>query len=75
MWVQNQNENLLEEFISYSLQDAKSLYEALHIAQLTYFAKFKVDIDSVYSTATFSLKIYFFLYILKKFYNDCLTFV
>jgi len=52
------NHKLLEDFINYSLQDAKALYEALFIAQLTYFDKFKVDIESVYSTATLSLKIY-----------------
>jgi hypothetical protein len=52
------NFNLLQEFINYSLQDAKSLYEALFYAQNMYFNKFKVDIESVYSTATLSLKIY-----------------
>ena len=52
------NPSLLEEFINYSLQDAKSLYEALFNAQNMYFNKFKVDIESVYSTATLSLKIY-----------------
>jgi len=52
------NHNLLEDFINYSLQDSKALYEALFIAQLTYFDKFKVDIESVYSTATLSLKFY-----------------
>jgi len=49
---------LLEEFIKYSLQDAKALYEALFNAQNIYFNNFKVDIESVYSTATLSLKIY-----------------
>lgn len=52
------NPNLLQEFVSYSLQDAKSLFEALFNAQTMYFNKFKVDIESVYSTATLSLKIY-----------------
>ena len=52
------NPNLLEEFINYSLQDAKSLYEALFNAQNMYFNNFKVDIESVYSLATLSLKIY-----------------
>jgi len=52
------NSELLQEFISYSLQDAKSLYEALFNAQHIYFNKFKVDIESVYSLATLSLKIY-----------------
>jgi len=52
------NPNTLQEFISYSLQDAKSLFEALLHAQIMYFNNFKVDIESVYSTATLSLKIY-----------------
>jgi len=52
------NSELLQEFINYSLQDAKSLYEALFNAQHIYFNKFKVDIESVYSLATLSLKIY-----------------
>jgi hypothetical protein len=55
------NPNLLQEFVNYSLacQDAKALYEALLNAQHLYFNKFKVDIESVYSTpsATLSLKI------------------
>jgi DNA polymerase type B, organellar and viral len=52
------NSELLELFIKYSLQDAKSLFKALHTAQFIYFDKFKVDIESVYSTATLSLKIF-----------------
>ena len=52
------NQNLLQEFINYSLQDAKSLFEALFNAQNIYFNKFKVDIESIYSTATLSLKFY-----------------
>jgi hypothetical protein len=49
---------LLNEFIEYSKQDALSLYEALTQAQSLYFNNFKIDIESVYSTATLSLKIY-----------------
>jgi hypothetical protein len=45
-------------FKRYSLQDAKALYYALYYAQFTYFNKFGVDIESVYSTATLSLKIF-----------------
>jgi DNA polymerase type B, organellar and viral len=52
------NPSLLQEFIKYSLQDAKALYEALFYAQIIYFTKFQVDIESIYSTATLSLKIY-----------------
>jgi hypothetical protein len=52
------NQELLQLFIQYSLQDAKSLYQALTTAQSIYFDKFKVDLVSVYSTATLSLKIF-----------------
>jgi hypothetical protein len=52
------NPELLQLFVEYSLQDAKALYQALSIAQSIYFDKFKVDIESVYSTATLSLKIF-----------------
>lgn len=49
---------LLNEFIKYSKQDARILLDALTIAQTIYFDKYKVDIESVYSTATLSLKIF-----------------
>lgn len=49
---------LWSTFKNYSLQDAIALYKALFIAQLTYFNLFKVDIESIYSTATLSLKIF-----------------
>jgi hypothetical protein len=52
------NVKLLNEFIEYSKQDALSLYNALTHAQNLYFNKFKIDIESIYSTATLSLKIY-----------------
>ena len=52
------NSELLQLFMEYSLQDSKSLYESLYLAQLYYFNTFKVDIESVYSTATLSLKIF-----------------
>jgi hypothetical protein len=45
-------------FKKYALQDAIALYEALFIAQNFYFTKFGVDIESIYSTATLSLKIF-----------------
>jgi hypothetical protein len=51
-------EGILQEFIEYSKQDAKALYEALKTAQTIYWETFKVDIESVYSTATLSLKIF-----------------
>lgn len=49
---------LLQEFINYSKQDSFILYQALTNAQFIYFNKFKVDLSSVYSTATLSLKIF-----------------
>ena len=52
------NPELLQTFIEYSLQDSKGLYDSLYLAQLYYFDKFKVDIESVYSTATLSLKVF-----------------
>jgi hypothetical protein len=52
------NHNLLILFKNYALQDAVALYESLTIAQSIYFNLFKVDIESVYSTATLALKIF-----------------
>lgn len=52
------NDELLQEFKQYALQDAKALYDALRNAQSIYFEEFKIDIISVYSTSTLSLKIY-----------------
>lgn len=52
------NAKLFNTFKKYSLQDALSLFKALTIAQFNYFDKFKVDIESIYSTATLSLKIF-----------------
>jgi len=52
------NNAMLQEFIEYSLQDSRSLWEALRLAQQQYFTDFKVDITSIYSTSTLSLKIF-----------------
>ena len=49
---------LLGVFKKYSIQDAIALYKALRSAQFLYFNKFRVDIESIYSTATLSLKIF-----------------
>jgi|ERR1700733_2009034 len=49
---------ILQEFIEYSKQDSLILFNALINAQFLYFDKFKIDIESVYSTATLSLKIF-----------------
>jgi hypothetical protein len=52
------NSSLLKEFIDYSIQDSLSLFEALTIAQKIYLEKYNVDITTIYSTSTLSLKIY-----------------
>lgn len=52
------NPKLLYLFKKYSMQDALSLFKALESAQIIYFRNYKVDITSIYSTATLSLKIY-----------------
>lgn len=52
------NPRLLNSFKNYAIQDAKALFDALFGAQLIYWSNFHVDIESVYSTATLSLKIY-----------------
>ena len=52
------NPKLLNTFKKYSIQDASSLYHGLTSAQMFYWNKFKVDIETVYSTATLSLKIF-----------------
>lgn len=52
------NPKLLKEFIDYSIQDSISLYKALEVAQKIYILNYNVDITTVYSTSTLSLKIY-----------------
>ena len=52
------NENLLNEFINYSLQDSISLLEALLSAQHIYMKDFNIDICSIVSTSSLSLKIF-----------------
>jgi hypothetical protein len=54
----NSNLNLLENFKQYALQDSISLFEALTKAQNLYLMNFNVDITTVLSTATLSLKIF-----------------
>ena len=49
---------LLKEFINYSMQDSISLYHALEHAQMIYIINYHVDITTIYSTSTLSLKIY-----------------
>ena len=52
------NPSLLEEFKIYSAQDSISLLEALKIAQDLYNHLYQVDITSIWSTSTLSLKIF-----------------
>jgi len=52
------NESLLNSSIKYSIQDSTSLYEALIEAQSIYSEKYSVDITTVLSTSTLSLKIF-----------------
>lgn len=52
------NSRLMYKFKAYALQDAIALYKALHTAQSIYFNDFKVDITSIYSSPTLSLKIF-----------------
>lgn len=53
-----QNRWKLKNFKDYALQDSRSLYNALVKAQNAYFDNFKVDITSIYSTSSLSLKIF-----------------
>jgi len=52
------NEQLLEEFKIYSLQDAISLFDCLFKLQDMYLQDYNVDICSVLSTSTLSMKIF-----------------
>lgn len=52
------NESLLEEFKEYSLQDSIALYQALEKAQQIYVENYGVDICTIFSTSSLSLKIF-----------------
>jgi hypothetical protein len=52
------NVDLLNEFKSYAIQDSICLLEALNYAQITYYDSYKIDITSILSTSTLSLKIF-----------------
>lgn len=49
---------MLNKFIEYSLQDSKALFNALDRAQTIYSTTHSVDITSILSTSTLSLKIF-----------------
>ena len=52
------NEELLQQFESYSINDSICLFNALIIAQLHYLDHYQVDITTIYSTSTLSLRIF-----------------
>jgi DNA polymerase type B, organellar and viral len=49
---------LLEEFKEYSLQDSNSLFDCISILQNKYLISYNVDITTIVSTSTLSLKIF-----------------
>lgn len=49
---------LLSVFLKYAKQDSKCLYDALKNAQEIYYTQHQVDITTVFSTSTLSLKIF-----------------
>lgn len=52
------NEKLLEEFKEYSLQDSYCLYECIQKLQEMYLLDYNVDITTILSTSTLSMKIF-----------------
>jgi hypothetical protein len=52
------NEKVLEEFKEYSLQDSNCLYECIYKLQEVYLFDYKVDITTILSTSTLSMKIF-----------------
>jgi hypothetical protein len=52
------NEKLLNEFKDYAIQDSVALFDALMEAQKLYISQYNVDITSILSTSTLSLKIF-----------------
>ena len=52
------NDELFKLFKEYSIQDSICLYNALFTAQEHYILHYQVDITSIYSTSTLSLKIF-----------------
>jgi DNA polymerase type B, organellar and viral len=52
------NEQLLEEFKEYSIQDSKALFNCMINMQNIYLKDYNVDICSILSTSTLSLKIF-----------------
>ena len=52
------DKDLLEEFIEYSKNDSLVLYKSMSNAQTIYYSKYEIDITTVLSTSTLSLKIF-----------------
>jgi len=52
------NVELLTSFLKYAEQDSKALYDSLIKLQSIYLTKYKVNITTVFSTSTLSLKIF-----------------
>jgi len=52
------DDNLFKLFKEYSIQDSICLFNALFVAQEHYIVHYQVDITTVYSTSTLSLKIF-----------------
>jgi hypothetical protein len=52
------NKSLLTDFIAYSLQDSESLFNCIYNLQEKYILDYGVDITTILSTSTLSLKIF-----------------
>jgi hypothetical protein len=52
------NAELFKSFTDYSIQDSKALYDSLIKLQTIYLEKYKVNIATIFSTSTLSLKIF-----------------
>lgn len=52
------DDNLLNDFKKYALQDSICLFNVLKSAQDAYKSDYKTDITSIFSTSTLSLKIF-----------------
>jgi hypothetical protein len=61
------NHQLLQEFKDYCLQDSQALYNTLLIAQDHYIKNYQIDITTVVSTSSLSLKI-----LRAKFLKECI---
>ena len=56
--LDNLKGNLFNEFKNYALQDSKALYDCLTIAQQIYINEYNVDITSIVSTPSLSMRIF-----------------